>query len=144
MSDAIDTVVKVGVVAGAAYLAYEHLYLPWKVENDLKRQADWLQRQNPALPRKDALQLAAEQACQLYALGAGGIPPQLSQQACGLVGGIANGLIRNAPAIVAPLAKAQVAVLTLPVKVATTVLKETAKPFVSAGKDVAKFFSKLF
>lgn len=143
MSDAVDTVVKVGVVAGAAWLAYEHIYLPWKVENDLKRQADWLQRQNPTMPRRDALTEAARQACQLYAMGQGGLPPNMTEQACGLVGGIASGLIKSIPEIAPYVVRSQVAVLTLPVKVATTVVKEAAKPFVSAGKDVVNFFKNL-
>lgn len=145
MSDSgVDTIIKVGVVAGAAYLAYEHIYLPWKVEQDLKRQADWLQRQNPGMPRRDALTEAARQACQLYAMGKGGLPPQMTEQACGLVGGIASGLIKSAPEVAGYVGRAATAGLMLPVNVGVSVVRETAKPFVSAGKDVVSFIKNLF
>lgn len=139
-----DTVLKLGVAGAAAYIAWRYVYLPYKLKSDLEAQAAYQQRMHPGMSRGDALQAAAGIVCQAIAAGQAGIPPQLSAGLCGQVGQIATGLIRNAPAITRELARAQVSVLTLPVRVAGGVVKEIGKPLVTAGKAVGSFFSRIF
>lgn len=143
-SSTADSLLTLAVLGGAGWVAYQHVYLPWKVRQDVQRQADWIQRQRPGTPRGDALTQGAAMICQLIAAGKYAMPPQASAPVCGPLGILASGTLRALPEIAGYGTKAATAVALLPVNVTKNVVTEVAKPFVSAGKSVGKFFSKLF
>lgn len=131
----VGLLVGMAAAGGLGYLAYQHWYLPMRARQELEREIMLRQLQRGG-SRQDALASLGSQACQVIGLKYG-LPPPATADLCGTLGAVASGIVRKTPGLVISAGSDALKVLASPVTA-------TVKAVGSVGRDVGRFFSKIF
>lgn len=144
MEDTGRTVVLVGALGGAAFLAYRYWYLPAKQAEDLRaeqmRTAMLAEMQRRAQQGSDPLAMLGKVACQTYGAYYK-IPPQVSDGICRELGKMGSETIRMLPGYAAGAYKDVVKPVA---NEAVGIVKGVTSGLSSAVKDVTQVFTSIF